>query len=283
MCRLVAYLGTEILLENILVNPANSLTKQSLHARESDFPTNGDGFGVGWYNHDISPNPGLFTSISPAWNDLNLLHLASKIKSTCFFGHVRAASVGGVTHYNCHPFINENWMFMHNGCLNDFIQIKRHIRHLLEDDIYNWIKGETDSEHLFALFRQMAKGRALHDINGVIQLTLDVVKQLHLVMSEYGTPGTSYLNICVTDGKRIIASRYCSDRRYKPESMYYSTGQAFVSEHDNYHMIQRPGKTKCVLVASEMLDDFSQEWHEVPEHHLLFVDTDLNIHLYPLP
>lgn len=283
MCRLVAYLGTDILLENILVNPVNSLVQQSLHARESDYPTNGDGFGLGWYNHDISPNPGLFTSISPAWNDLNLLHLASKIKSSCFFGHVRAASVGGVMHYNCHPFIHDNWMFMHNGSLNDFIQLKRHIRHLLEDDIYNWIKGETDSEHLFALFRQMAKGRDLSDFNNVIRLTVDVIQQLHSLMNQYGTPGTSYLNVCVTDGRRLIASRYCSDRRYKPETMYYAMGDRFILKEERYHMIQRSRKPKCILIASEMLNDFNQEWHEVPEHHLLLVDEHLDIQLYPLP
>lgn len=283
MCRLVAYLGTDILLENILVKPGNSLLQQSLHARESAYPTNGDGFGLGWYNHNISPNPGLFTSILPAWNDLNLLHIASKIKSSCFFGHVRAASVGGVTQYNCHPFIHDNWMFMHNGNLNDFIQIKRHIRHLLEDDIYNWIKGETDSEHLFALFRQMAKGKDLNDFNTVIQLTIDVVRQLHIIMGEFGIPGTSYLNVCATDGKRLIASRYCTDRRYKPETMYYALGERFALKKERYHMVQGKGKPKCILVASEILNDFSQEWHEVPEHHVLLVDEHLNIQLYPLP
>lgn len=283
MCRLVAYFGPEILLEDILVNPDNSLIQQSLHARDSRYPTNGDGFGVGWYNHQISPNPGLFTSISPAWNDQNLLHLASKIKSSCFFGHVRAASAGGVTHYNCHPFINENWMFMHNGGLNDFIQIKRHIRHLLEDDIYNWIKGETDSEHLFALFRQMAKGRDLSNFCSVIQLTLDVINQLQKVMTQFGKPGASYLNICVTDGKRLIASRYCTDRRYRPESMYYSLGKRFALKDQEYHMIQGSGKPECALVASEVLNGFNEEWHEVPEHHLLLINENLDIELYPLP
>lgn len=283
MCRLIAYLGKDILLEDILVNPDNSLLKQSLHALETQYPTNGDGFGLGWYNHEISPNPGLFTSISPAWNDLNLLHIASKIKSSCFFGHVRAASTGGVTHYNCHPFINENWMFMHNGGLNDFIEIKRHIRHLLEDDVYNWIKGETDSEHLFALFSQMAKGRDLKDSNTVIQLTLDVISQLHKVMAEFGKPGTSYLNLCMTDGKRLIATRYCTDRRYRPESMYYSLGKCFAMKDNEYHMIQDSGKPECVLVASEVLNGCSDEWHEVPEHHLLLVNENLDIELYPLP
>jgi glutamine amidotransferase len=115
-----------------LVKPVNSIVMQSLHARESTIPTNGDGFGLGWYVPSISVEPALFMSISPAWNDRNLLHLTAKIKSPCFFAHVRAASSGGVANYNCHPFIHEQWMLMHNGRINDFIVIKRHLRHLLE-------------------------------------------------------------------------------------------------------------------------------------------------------
>src|SRR5438876_12361096 len=105
MCRLVAYLGKEVLLEDVLVKPVNSIVMQSLHARESTIPTNGDGFGVGWYASHISPEPALFTSVFPAWNDRNLLNLTAKIKSSCFFAHVRAAGAGGVTNYNCHPFV----------------------------------------------------------------------------------------------------------------------------------------------------------------------------------
>lgn len=84
MCRFVAYLGHEALLDDILVKPANSIVMQSLHARETVVPTNGDGFGLGWYTPLISEEPALFTSISPAWNDRNLLHLTAKIKSPCF-------------------------------------------------------------------------------------------------------------------------------------------------------------------------------------------------------
>lgn len=129
----------------------------------------------------------------------------------------------------------------------------------------------------------MAKGRDLNNFNNVIELTLDVIKTLHNIMAQYGTPGTSYLNCCVTDGKRLIASRYCTDRRFKPESMHYSVSNGFVLKNNRYHMIHGRGKPKCVLVASEVINDFSEEWLEVPEHHLLLVDSDLNIELYPLP
>ena len=161
MCRLISYLGEDIILSDVLVKPDNSLVMQSLHARESNTRTNGDGFGVGWYAPSISSEPALFTSVSPAWNDRNLLHLTSKIKSPAFFAHVRAATGGGVTKYNCHPFIYKQWMMMHNGGITNFNQVKRHLRRLLDDDLYRWIQGETDSEHLFALFLQNAQKRDL--------------------------------------------------------------------------------------------------------------------------
>lgn len=282
MCRLVAYLGHEVLLQNVLVDPVNSLVKQSMNARESEYPTNGDGFGVGWYAPEIDEIPGLFTSVAPAWNDRNLLNVASKIESPCFFGHVRAASMGGVTPYNCHPFVHGRWMFMHNGGIENFIQIKRHLRHLLDDDIYNWIQGETDSEHIFALFLQMAKGRDLVEFDAVAQLTHDVFKQLLELVARYGTPGPSYLNICITDGTRILATRYCSDKRCNPESMHYAIGNRYALKDKHYRLLKKSGAPQCVLISSEMLNDFSRDWKDIPPNHLLMVKENLDFEIRPL-
>lgn len=282
MCRLVAYMGQNILLEDVLVKPINSIVMQSLHARESSLPTNGDGFGLGWYVPAISKNPALFRSIYPAWNDSNLLHLTAKIKSSCFFAHVRASSGGGVTHYNCHPFIYSEWMLMHNGEINDFMAVKRHLRHLLDDDIYNWIKGETDSEHLFALFLQMSKGKNLKkltDVADILQAAL--VKTMDLIQ-EFGQPGPSYFNVCLTDGKRIIATRYCSDLTIVPESMHYSMGSHYEEREGRFHMVPCNGKIGSILVASEKLTNYDLEWHDVPGNHLIMIDTDLSIQLRPL-
>lgn len=84
MCRFVAYIGKEnLLLANLLVRPNNSLIKQSLLARESRTPTNGDGFGVGWYT-PFDKTPALFTSLFPAWNDQNLSYIARKTRARLF-------------------------------------------------------------------------------------------------------------------------------------------------------------------------------------------------------
>lgn len=51
------------------------------------------------------PKPCLYSSLYPAWNNLNLFRLCEHIHSKLFFGHVRAASPGSaVSTVNCHPF-----------------------------------------------------------------------------------------------------------------------------------------------------------------------------------
>ena len=283
MCRFAAYMGRPILLEDVIVKPSNALIKQSLHARESVIRTNGDGFGVGWYMPDLSEDPGLFTSVYPAWNDRNLLHLAAKIKSPCFFAHVRAASMGGVSPYNCHPFIHGRWMLMHNGNIQDFINVKRHLRHLLDDDIYNSIQGETDSEHLFALFLQYAKGKSLSNIESVYKLITTVFKKIEALINQYGTPGNSYFNVCITDGKRMVASRYSSDESYTPETLYYTMGSHFVREDGKYHINhQADYPINHVLISSEKLNGYRAEWEIIPPNHMLLVHADLQITLQEL-
>ncbi|WP_133131146.1 class II glutamine amidotransferase [Legionella yabuuchiae] len=282
MCRLIAYLGHEVLLEDVLVKPVNSIIMQSLHARESEIPTNGDGFGVGWYNLAINSEPALFTSISPAWNDRNLLHLTAKIMSPAFFAHVRAASAGGVTQYNCHPFRKGKWMLMHNGGINQFIQVKRHIRHLLDDDIYHWIQGETDSEHLFALFQQLAKEKDITNLNIAADVLQEAYRIINELQEKYGEVGDSYYNVCLTDGKRLLASRFCTEKGAEPDSLHYAVGSRFEKRDDKYHVLQEHGEKKCALVASEKLNDFKTEWEDVPVNHFLLVEEDFSISTRPV-
>lgn len=281
MCRLVAYLGEPVLMEDVLVKPKNSIILQSLHARETDIRTNGDGFGLGWYAPTISTEPGLFTSVSPAWNDRNLLSLTSKIESPCFFAHIRAASAGGVTQYNCHPFVNGKWMLMHNGGVQDFIQVKRHLRHLLADDIYHWIQGETDSEHIFALFLQLSKGKNLDNTQTLVDVVRKTIRTVEELVKEYGTPGPSYFNLCLTDGHRLLATHYCSSKQHKPVSFHYLTESTFIRNAQRPGMRDLREDAHFVLVASERLTAFNTEWNEIPANHLIVSDHH-NIEIEPV-
>ena len=84
MCRWMAYSGSPVLIEDLLYTTENSLIVQSLHAQLGVEPTNGDGFGVGWY--DDRPTPGLYRNTEPAWNDTNLREVSGHIRSPMVHG-----------------------------------------------------------------------------------------------------------------------------------------------------------------------------------------------------
>src|SRR3546814_4163740 len=90
MCRWLAYTGAPVFLDELICKPTHSLVEQSLCATEAKSPTNGDGFGIGWYGE--RPEPGLYREVLPAWNDPNLRNLAYQIRAGLFFAHVRAST-----------------------------------------------------------------------------------------------------------------------------------------------------------------------------------------------
>ena len=149
MCRWLAYSGSPLLIEDILYKPAHSLIAQSLHSTLGAEATNGDGFGIGWYG--AGDNPGVFRSIEPAWNDRNLRELSGHIESPIVFAHIRASSGSPVQQTNCHPFRFGNWLWMHNGVIYEFAQVKRDLVLAVDPSLYPNIEGSTDSEVFFFL------------------------------------------------------------------------------------------------------------------------------------
>ena len=120
MCRLMLYLGPEATLSALIVEPEHSLIRQSVHSKEREEPLNGDGFGIGWYASEHSAEPAVFRSITPAWNNRNLVELSAHVRSRLFFAHVRASTGTAIQQSNCHPFRHGRWMWMHNGAITDF-------------------------------------------------------------------------------------------------------------------------------------------------------------------
>jgi glutamine amidotransferase len=47
MCRWIAYSGSPVQLDELLLKPSHSLIVQSLRSELGAEPTNGDGFGIG--------------------------------------------------------------------------------------------------------------------------------------------------------------------------------------------------------------------------------------------
>ena len=139
MCRWLAYSGSPISIADLLYRPKHSLIDQSLHSRLGAEPTNGDGFGIGWYSEEETP--GVYHSIEPAWNDRNLRDLAAHIRSPVVFAHIRAAIGSAVQETNCHPFRHGRWLFIHNGYINEFNVLKRDLVFAVEPSLFADIRG----------------------------------------------------------------------------------------------------------------------------------------------
>lgn len=258
MCRFVSYIGKKkVLLSNLLESPENSLIKQSRPRKGDASGLNADGFGLAWYNQEIDPSPGIFRSIQPAWNNTNLRHLARKIQSDCFLGHIRKSTVGDVNINNCHPFHYQNFAMVHNGTIKNFGNIKKQLIDELDNDLFLNISGNTDSECLFLLIMQFAKQDSLED---AVLKAFAWVREKQAALDD-----TNYakINIAITDGKELIATHYATKNRSCLGLHYFFDDNA-------------------IRIGSESLDT-THEWLSVPDNHYLHIDKDsLSINIQPI-
>jgi predicted glutamine amidotransferase len=255
MCRWLAYTGAPVLLKEALYSPAHSFIDQSMHAHLGAEPTNGDGFGIGWY--DDAPTPGVFRSVEPAWNDYNLRELAGHIRSGHFFAHVRAAIGSAVQQTNCHPFRHGRWLWMHNGFLAEFAKVKRDLALAIEPSLYSEIAGQTDSEVLFLLALSLGleadPPKAVAHAIGIVE---DRGRRLGIEHPFQGTIATS-------NGERIWAFRYSSEG--KSRTLFHSNDVATLRRLYPEREILSQISDDAHLIVSEPIGDLPGAWSEVPE------------------
>jgi glutamine amidotransferase len=254
MCRWIAYRGEPTALERYVTSPAHSLVEQSMRALESTAATNGDGFGLGWYA-DL-PDPGVYREVRPAWSDDNLRNLCRHIRSHLFFAHVRATTGTAVTRPNCHPFVSGNWMFMHNGVIGDWSQIRRPVEAMIPDELYKTRLGTTDSEAVFLAI--MGAGGA-DDPVGATTRVLDVLTSL--VNSGAQRDPLRYTS-AMTDGKDLYAFRY--------------------AVNDNANSLYYRAAGDDVVIVSEPLDKDRSIWTPVPTNHVLVARAGEQVELMPM-
>ena len=284
MCRFLIYKGREMFMSDLITKPEQSLIRQSFKARERQEPLNGDGFGVGWYMPEIDLTPCVYNDLRPAWANRNLHRLADKIRSTCLFAHVRAASGGmSVSEANCHPFEYDRFLWMHNGGVAEFRKIKRRLRASLDDEYYDLIQGTTDSEHIFALFlNRLAPHMQDYSSQILAETMVATIMQLNDWSKNAGIERMSRYNFAVTDGQNIIATRYVTDASVEPHSLYYASGDAFEAVEGSYRMRPTERHPRTVIIASEPLTEERGYWTAVPANHLVMVTPELHIRVQPI-
>lgn len=282
MCRFVLYLGEPIVLETLLSKPVHSLVNQSFHAEERD-PLNGDGFGVAWYVPEISPEPAVFRSATPAWSNRNLMQLGRVTRSGCVLAHVRAASPGvPVSENNCHPFLSGNLAFMHNGGVGDFQAIHRSLLTILSEDSFRMIQGETDSEHLFALFLDCWQGRKQDDpLEAMAGALEETIERMLRLLADKGITAEQQFNLAVSDGVRAVATRCATGDVAKMPTLYWHQGRRYVCENGACRMVDFDVRSDTVIIASEHLSH-DPGWEPLEPNSMILVAEDHQVTLRPL-
>jgi len=255
MCRWIAYTGSPLLIEDLLYVPENSLIVQSLHAQLGVEPTNGDGFGVGWYGD--GEIPGRYRSIEPAWNDRNLREVASQIRSRLVLAHVRASTGTPVQQSNCHPFRHGRWLWVHNGALAGFHATKRDLLLAVDPALFPDIEGSTDSELFFYLALTFGLEQ---DPPAAVARAVGLIED---VGRRHGEQFPVQMTVATTDGETLWAFRYSTEGRSR--SLFHSTDVATLRAQypDNPVLQKVPDDAR--MVVSEPLGGLRGAWNEVPE------------------
>jgi glutamine amidotransferase len=251
MCRIAAYLGSTIALARLISEPSHSLEVQSRAPRELRYATlNADGFGFGWYAED--ERPAVYVNPNPIWTDPNLPHLGRALWSDLWIASIRSATPGNpVNHANTQPFADDEFLFDHNGLIDDFhSQVRPALVADLDPAYLPSIRGNTESEYLFAALRQL--------LNRDSDLSVEHALAELMQQIEHWTDGCrALLTLVVSDGERLYAARHALGDLCP--TLYYST------DDDTFPDGQ--------LIASEPLTD-SGVWQAVPEHQILILDPE---------
>jgi predicted glutamine amidotransferase len=254
MCRWMAWMGQPVLLDQLLFKTQHGIVDQSLDARMGAEPTNGDGFGVGWY--DDGDLPGVYHSIAPAWGDQNLREIAAHIKSPLFLVHVRAAIGSPVQQTNCHPFRRGRWLFVHNGFIADFHLLRRDLMLAIDPDQFAEVQGSTDSEVVFHL--ALTFGLESDPI-GALERTIGLIEA---TAREHGVAAPVQGTFGVSDGSCLWAVRYATEGT--PRSLFASTDiDALKKLHPEVDRLKLTTEGDRVIV-SEPFADLPGAWQEIP-------------------
>lgn len=257
MCRWLAYSGSPLFLEDLLYKPEHSLIDQSLHARLGVETTNGDGFGVAWYAEE--PFPAVYKGVDPAWNDRNLRELSRHIRSPLIFAHIRASTGTPVQQSNCHPFRHGRWLWMHNGQIARFHDLKRELSLAIHPSLYADIEGSTDTEVFF--FLALTFGLE-DDPPAAVERAVGFIES---VARANRVEEPVRMSVALSNGDAIWAFRYSTVG--EPPSLYFSTKVGTLRQTYPDVEVFKTLAAESRLVVSEPLGSRKGAWNEMPRSH----------------
>ncbi|MGJ9412400.1 class II glutamine amidotransferase [Aeromicrobium sp. CF4.19] len=301
MCRVLAYIGPEVPLENLLLKPENSLVNQALDPEgHPELQLAGWGFGA-WSEHLLKPEaPLLYRRPMAAFYDDNSTGIIPSLQASTMLAHVRASAYDAgvvLADENCHPFSYEGtpWIVAQNGDLPGWKVLQRELLAHCKDEYLTQMVGTTDTEFLYVLLLSLLEDdsdegvqRALEEMVRLIAQAmkdLDLVALTKLKMALVAPDRIIGVNVGLGhDGETHPEGDWKELRESGPgtddyalsmllEPMYLLMGRNF--EHDDTtYGFEDCGEDEAtaVIFASEPLTDSVDDWLTLEFGEIVFLE-----------
>lgn len=207
MCRVLAFIGPETPLENLLLKPTNSLVNQALDPEHHpELQLAGWGFGA-WSEHLLHPDvPFIYRRPMAAFYDDNLERIVPSLRASTMLAHVRAAAYNAqvvLADENCHPFsfTETPWIVAQNGYLPNWQLLQRELLQHCKDIYLEQMCGSTDTEFLYVLLLSLLEGDSDEDVQRAVE---KMVRLIAGAMADLDLPGLTKLKMALVSSNRII-------------------------------------------------------------------------------
>ncbi|MEV8266088.1 class II glutamine amidotransferase [Microbacterium sp. NPDC076911] len=302
MCRVLAYLGPETPLENLLLRPQNSLINQALDPeRHPELQLAGWGFGI-WGEHLLKPEePFIYRRPMAAFYDDNASRIIPSLQASTMLAHVRAAAYDSkvvMADENCHPFSFEEtpWIVAQNGYLPNWQRLQRELLQHCEDRYLTQLRGNTDTEFIYVLLLSLLEGDSNEDVQRAIEKLIELIAQ---AMKDLDLGALTKLKMALVSNGRIIgvnvglghhgetnpAGDWKELRKSAPDSddfalsmllepMYLLMGRNFDHDATTYDF-EECGEDDAtgVILASEPLTE-GDDWSQLEFGEIVFLEKD---------
>jgi len=121
MCRHLGWLGADVTVSSLVLDPPCGLRVQSYAPRRQKHGLmNADGWGVGFFDGSLQGEvPRRWRSAAPLWGDTSFASVAPALRSHCVVAAVRSATVGmPIEPSATAPFTDGQWLLSHNGVVD---------------------------------------------------------------------------------------------------------------------------------------------------------------------
>ena len=248
-----------------------------------------DGWGVAYY---LAGAPHVIKSAETAVSDELFRRVSGVVTSETVLAHLRKATQGDHTIVNTHPFQYGSWVFVHNGNIKNFVQIRDQLRAEIPPILQRFILGETDSELFFYLLLGRMSRRCELDRRGfpLEELAAAAAEAVEIVCRHAGpmcpddgaSPDNNFLSFVVTNGRTMLGHQ-------GGKTLYCSTHKSSCPERDECphyapecEREQAAGFVSHCIFSSEPLQG-QNVWRPMPLGQMVGVDWRMQMRRFGTP